>query len=264
MNLMTIHKIALKLGALNIHWYAILIVVGATIGMFLAIREAPKKGLTTDDVIDFIIISFPLALVGVRAYYVAFQWGYYSQHPSQIIALWDGGGAIYGGLIVGVIVLVIFSRFRKINAWDLLDISVPGILIGQTFGRWGNFVNQEAYGKIVSQLNYLPNFIRDQMFINGAYRAPTFLFESVGDFIGFLIIFIFRHKIKSIKRGDIFAFYLIWYGLVRFVVEGMRTDSLMLGSARVSQWLSGFLILLGGVFILYHHSKLDTQKLGRR
>ncbi|MCL2858724.1 MAG: prolipoprotein diacylglyceryl transferase, partial [Streptococcaceae bacterium] len=189
------------------------------------------------------------------AYYVIFQWSYYSQHPSEIIALWDGGGAIYGGLIAGAIVLFVYCYYKMINPLDLLDIAVPGVFLAQSIGRWGNFINQEAYGAVVKNLDYLPSFIRNQMFIDGAYRQPTFLFESIGTFIGFLVIMIFRHRLTWLKRGEIFAFYLIWYGIVRFTVEGMRTDSLMIGPLRVSQLLSLILALVGIGFIIIRRIK---------
>ncbi|HEY0222802.1 prolipoprotein diacylglyceryl transferase [Lactovum miscens] len=250
---MTIPKIALKLGPFQIHWYAIFIVVGAILAVWLAYREAPKKKIDPEAVIDFILITFPIGLIGVRIYYVAFQWSYYSLHPSEIIALWDGGGAIYGGLIAGFVTLLIFCYYKMIDTRDFLDISIPGVFLAQAFGRWGNFVNQEAYGKIVNNLNYLPSFIKNQMFIEGHFRQPTFLFESIGTFSGFVLIIIFRHRLKFLKSGDIFAFYLVWYGIVRYVVEGMRTDSLMWGSIRVSQWFSLILVVAGVILIAFNH-----------
>ncbi|MFC4651438.1 prolipoprotein diacylglyceryl transferase [Lactococcus nasutitermitis] len=252
---LALSKIALKLGPLEIHWYAILIVTGAALAVWLACKEAPRRKMTVDDVIDFILIAFPVGIVGARTYYVAFEWSYYSQHPSQIIAMWDGGGAIYGSLIAGAIVLFIFCHYRMINPLDLLDITIPGVALAQAFGRWGNFVNQEAYGKAVSNLDWLPHFIQQQMFIDGAYRLPTFLFESTGDFLCFLLIILLRHRLTFLKRGEIFAFYLIWYGTLRFFVEGMRTDSLMLGPARVSQWFSALLVLTGILFIIIRRVK---------
>ncbi len=258
---LAINKVALQLGPLAIHWYAILIVTGAALAVLLACKEAPRRKnlagepLKTDDIIDFVLIALPLGIVGARIYYVAFQWSYYSQHPSQIIAMWDGGGAIYGSLIMGAIVLFIFCYYRMIHPFDLLDITVPGVALAQAFGRWGNFVNQEAYGKIVNNLNYLPDFIKNQMFIDGHYRTPTFLYESIGDFVGFLLMIIFRHRLKFLKRGEIFAFYLIWYGTVRFFVEGMRTDSLMLGPVRVSQWLSAVLVVFAIGMIIFRRKK---------
>ncbi|MGO3264944.1 MAG: prolipoprotein diacylglyceryl transferase family protein, partial [Lactococcus lactis] len=127
---------------------------------------------------------------------------------------------------------------------------------GQSIGRWGNFVNQEAYGKVVENLDWLPSFIQNQMYIDGSYRIPTFLFESLGTLIGFIIVIVFRHRLKSILRGEIFGFYLIWYGSIRLIIEGMRTDSLMLGILRVSQILSLILVLIGFYFIIYRRFKI--------
>ena len=258
---LAIDKVALQLGPLAIHWYAILIVTGAALALWLACKEAPRRKkltgepLNSDDMVDFVLWAFPLGIVGARVYYVIFQWSYYSQHPDQIIAMWDGGGAIYGSLIMGAIVLFVFSYRRLIHPLDLLDIVVPGVALAQAFGRWGNFVNQEAYGRIVSNLDWLPHFMQQQMYIDGAYRLPTFLFESSGDFLGFLIMVGLRHRLKFLKRGEIFAFYLIWYGSLRFIVEGMRTDSLMLGPARVSQWLSAILVLTGIILVVVRRLK---------
>ena len=151
----------------------------------------------------------------------------------EIFAIWNGGLAIYGGLITGAIVLYIFADRKLINTWDFLDIAAPSVMIAQSLGRWGNFFNQEAYGAAVDNLNYLPAFIRDQMYIEGSYRQPTFLYESLWNLLGFALILIFRRKWKSLRRGHITAFYLIWYGFGRMVIEGMRTDSLMFFGLRV-------------------------------
>ena len=141
---------------------------------------------------------------------------------------------------------------------DILDVAVPAVFLGQSIGRWGNFVNKEAYGKKVENLDWLPSFIQNQMYIDGSYRNPTFLFESFGTLIGFILVIIFRHRLKSILRGEIFGFYLIWYGSIRLIVEGMRTDSLMLGMLRVSQILSLILVLIGFCFIIYRRFKIKN------
>ena len=159
-------------------------------------------------------------------------------------------------LIAGTIVLFIFSYYRMVNPMDILDVAVPAVFLGQSIGRWGNFVNQEAYGKVVENLDWLPSFIQNQMYIDGSYRIPTFLFESLGTLIGFIIVIVFRHRLKSILRGEIFGFYLIWYGSIRLIIEGMRTDSLMLGILRVSQILSLILVLIGFYFIIYRRFKI--------
>lgn len=136
---------------------------------------------------------------------------------------------------------------------DFLDIAVPGVMLAQAMGRWGNFFNQEAFGRAVNSLDYLPKFIRDQMMIDHSYRTPTFLYESTWNLIGFALVMGLRHRIKMLKSGDILAFYLVWYGLGRFVIEGMRTDSLMLGPIRVSQALSLILVIAGAILIFVNH-----------
>lgn len=249
------NPVALQLGPISIRWYAICIVSGLILAVYLSMKEAPRKKIDPDDIIDFILIAFPLAIVGARLYYVVFEWGYYSQHPGEIFAIWNGGIAIYGGLLTGALVLYLFSRRRLIEPIDFLDIAAPSVMIAQSIGRWGNFFNQEAYGAAVKSLNYLPSFIRDQMYIDGSYRQPTFLYESIWNLLGFLLILILRRKPQFLRQGEVTAFYLIWYGFGRMIIEGMRTDSLMFAGLRVSQWLSMILILVGLAIILYQRRK---------
>ena len=249
------NPVALQLGPISIRWYAICIVSGLILAVYLSMKEAPRKKINPDDIIDFILIAFPLAIVGARLYYVIFEWGYYSQHLGEIFAIWNGGIAIYGGLLTGALVLYLFSRRRLIEPIDFLDIAAPSVMIAQSIGRWGNFFNQEAYGTAVKSLNYLPSFIRDQMYIDGSYRQPTFLYESIWNLLGFLLILILRRKPQFLRQGEITAFYLIWYGFGRMIIEGMRTDSLMFAGLRVSQWLSMILILVGLAIILYQRRK---------
>ena len=249
------NPVALQLGPISIRWYAICIVSGLILAVYLSMKEAPRKKIDPDAIIDFILIAFPLAIVGARLYYVFFEWGYYSQHLSEIFAIWNGGIAIYGGLLTGALVLYLFSRRRLIEPIDFLDIAAPSVMIAQSIGRWGNFFNQEAYGAAVKSLNYLPSFIRDQMYIDGSYRQPTFLYESIWNLLGFLLILILRRKPQFLRQGEITAFYLIWYGFGRMIIEGMRTDSLMFAGLRVSQWLSMILILVGLAIIIYQRRK---------
>ena len=249
------NPVALQLGPISIRWYAICIVSVLILAVYLSMKEAPRKKIDPDDIIDFILIAFPLAIVGARLYYVIFEWGYYSQHLGEIFAIWNGGIAIYGGLLTGALVLYLFSRRRLIEPIDFLDIAAPSVMIAQSIGRWGNFFNQEAYGAAVKSLNYLPSFIRDQMYIDGSYRQPTFLYESIWNLLGFLLILILRRKPQFLRQGEVTAFYLIWYGFGRMIIEGMRTDSLMFAGLRVSQWLSMILILVGLAIIIYQRRK---------
>ena len=225
--------IAIHLGPLAIRWYALCIVTGLILAVYLTMKEAPRKKIIPDDILDFILIAFPLAILGARLYYVIFRFDYYSQNVGEIFAIWNGGLAIYGGLITGALVLYIFADRKLINTWDFLDIAAPSVMIAQSLGRWGNFFNQEAYGAAVDNLDY----------------------QSLWNLLGFALILIFRRKWKSLRRGHITAFYLIWYGFGRMVIEGMRTDSLMFFGLRVSQWLSVVLIGLGIFIILYQNRK---------
>lgn len=250
-----INPVAFKLGPFSIRWYALFIVAGLILAVYLSMKEAPKKKILSDDILDFILVAFPLSIIGARLYYVVFEWKYYSQHLDQIFEIWNGGLAIYGGLITGALILYFFSQRRLIHPVDFLDVAAPSVLIAQSIGRWGNFFNHEAYGAVVKHLNYLPNFIRKNMYIDGAYRQPTFLYESVWNLIGFILIMILRRKPKFLRRGEITAFYLIWYGLGRMIIEGMRTDSLMFVGLRVSQWLSLLLVIIGVAIIVYQRKK---------
>ncbi|NQL62233.1 prolipoprotein diacylglyceryl transferase [Streptococcus suis] len=247
--------IAIQLGPLEIRWYAICILTGLILGVYLASEEAPRKKISSDDILDFILWAFPISIIGARIYYVVFSWDQYKDNLLDVFAIWNGGIAIYGGLITGALVLYFFTRYRFIETLDFLDVVAPSVMLAQAIGRWGNFFNQEAYGAEVANLDYLPSFIRDQMFIDGAYRQPTFLFESVWNILGFALICVLRRRPKFLKQGEITAFYLIWYGCGRLLIEGMRTDSLMFFGIRVSQWLSGLLILVGISMVLVRRRK---------
>ncbi|HFI0040129.1 TPA: prolipoprotein diacylglyceryl transferase [Streptococcus suis] len=247
--------IAIRLGPLEIRWYAICILLGLVLGVYLATKEAPHKKILQDDILDFILLAFPLSIIGARIYYVAFSWSEYKDNLLSVFAIWNGGIAIYGGLITGAIVLYFFTRHRFINTLDFLDVVAPSVMIAQAIGRWGNFFNQEAYGKAVDSLNYLPSFIRDQMYIDGTYRQPTFLFESLWNLLGFGLICVLRRRPRLLKQGEITAYYLIWYGCGRLLIEGLRTDSLMFFGVRISQWLSGILIFVGISMVVVRRRK---------
>lgn len=240
-------KIILSIGGLHVTWYAVLILTGVLAAYFLAQNTMKKWGYSKTILEDYVIPMMALSIIGARLYYVIFEWDFYSAHPDQIIAIWNGGLAIYGGLIVGVLYSIYYFKRQRISALRMADCIMPGVMVAQAFGRWGNFMNQEAFGKIVPESYYalFPSFIKDQMYIQGAYREPTFLYESAGNILGFLFIyFIFRKRFYK-RRGDCAFMYCIWYGVLRFLVEGLRTDSLMIGSFRVSQLVSLAIILLG-------------------
>ncbi|MFT0129893.1 prolipoprotein diacylglyceryl transferase [Candidatus Enterenecus avicola] len=259
-----VNRVAFELFGLPIYWYAIIIVSGVIIAMWLSTREAVRVGLKPDDVTDFMLIGLPVSIIGARLYYILFDLQYYIDDPSQIFNIRSGGIAIYGALIAGGIWLYFFCQRNFISPWTFLDIAAPSVLLAQGIGRWGNFMNQEAFGAEVSrsflESLYIPKFIIDNMYIDEAYRQPTFLYESVWNVIGFIVLIFLRKKTGLLKEGEVFLSYLIWYGFGRFFIEGMRTDSLYLfGDIRVSQALSA-LLFFGAIGLLIWRRKNQTLK----
>lgn len=244
-NIQPLDRVALEIGPLTVYWYGIIIGTGLLLGWILATRETKKLGLQKEIFSDLLLWAIPIAIICARIYYVLFKWDYYSKNPGDIIAIWEGGIAIHGALIGGVITAVVFARKKGVSFWQLADIAAPSIILGQAIGRWGNFMNQEAHGTEVTRSFLenlkLPEFIINQMYIDGAYYHPTFLYESLWNFMGFILLLILR-KFQP-KRGELFFSYVIWYSIGRFFVEGLRTDSLMLtDSLRIAQTMSLFLI----------------------
>lgn len=262
MLLATIDPTAFHIFGIGIQWYAIIIVTGIVLVSWMATKEGMRVGLQENDVIDFMLWALPISIIGARLYYVIFEWSYYSQHPSQILAIRNGGLAIYGGLIAGAIVLYFYTKNRFINTWTFLDVAAPSVLLGQAIGRWGNFMNHEAFGEITTKAFlhklHLPPFIINNMYIDGAYRQPTFLYESVWNLVGFIIIILLRRKKDFFKQGEVALSYVIWYSFGRFFIEGMRTDSLMaFGGLRVSELLSAILFV-AAIVIFWYRRKNDN------
>lgn len=247
-----IDPIAFTLGPLSVRWYGIIIGSAIALGMYFVIREGNKRGLPKDTFPDLLIWAIPISIICARIYYVAFEWPYYSVHPSDIVKIWNGGIAIHGGLIGAILTTIVFSYKKNISFWKLADIAAPSILLAQAIGRWGNFMNQEAHGGLVSkellESLQLPNFIIDQMNINGQYYHPTFLYESIWNIVGVIALILLRKT--AIKRGELFLSYLIWYSIGRFFIERMRTDSLMLtDTLRIAQVMSLTLIAVSIIII---------------
>jgi phosphatidylglycerol:prolipoprotein diacylglycerol transferase len=238
-----VNPIAFRLLGIPVYWYALIIVSGIVLAVWLSSREAVRVGLREDDVIDFMLWGLPAAIIGARLYYVIFQWQDYVDHPIEIFFIRNGGLAIYGGLIGGGIALYFFTRHRFISTWTFLDIAAPSVILAQAIGRWGNFMNHEAFGPATTlrflERLHLPNFIIENMNINGTYHQPTFLYESLWNLLGFIVLVLLRRKQNFLKEGEVFLSYIIWYAFGRFFIEGLRTDSLYaFGMIRVSQLLS--------------------------
>lgn len=248
----------LDLGFIKIYWYSLLIFIALLLGIELAIRESVKHKISKDYMINLFFWMFPIALIGARLYFVLFHIDYYSQNLIEIFYVWEGGLAIHGGIIAGLIWLVFYSKRYHAPILRQMDIIAVSLFLGQAIGRWGNFMNQEAYGPMTSlsflKSIHLPNFIIEGMYINGTYYQPTFLYESLWCLVGFIIILVIR-KWKKLNVGTLSSFYLIWYGIGRFMIEGLRTDSLMFFGIKQAQIVSIIFVISGIVLAIITHTR---------
>jgi phosphatidylglycerol---prolipoprotein diacylglyceryl transferase len=258
-NIQPLDPTFLEFGVLRIQWYGLIIGLGTMLALYLAIKESERRGMHKDTFMDLMLFAVPIAIICARIYYVIFKWDYYSQNPSKIIAIWEGGIAIHGALIGSVVTAIVFARVKGLSFWKIADIAAPSIILGQAIGRWGNFMNQEAHGGPIAEnqiqtfYNVLPDFIMDQMYIQGTYYHPTFLYESIWSLVGFALLLMLRKV--NLRRGEMFLTYVIWYSIGRFFVEGLRTDSLMLGDIRVAQLISVLSIVGALVVLIYRRIK---------
>lgn len=253
------NPIFLDLGFIQIYWYSIMILVGIILSAIVMLKECKRFNIDNDFMLNLFFYIIPIAIIGARIYFVIFNIDYYSNNFIEIFRIWEGGLAIHGGIIAGLFFIVYYCKKHKQNIWKILDIAVVGLIIGQIIGRWGNFFNQEAYGSVTT-LSYLkslhlPTFIINGMNINGMYYHPTFLYESILNFIGLVILLIIRRK--NIKVGQLSSIYLIWYGAVRFFIEILRQDSLMLGNIKVAQLISILMVMIG-ITIFIKKAKNET------
>ncbi len=237
-----------------IYFYGVLIALGFALAILYCSKHAPDFGIESDDFVDLMLWLTPLSIVGARLYFVAFRWQDYAADPKQIFAVWEGGLAIYGGIIAGVLVIVFFCRHKKIPVAAMLDLAVFGLLIGQILGRWGNFMNREAFG---AETEIFCRMGLTDPAGNTIYVHPTFLYESLWNLIGLLFLIRFVKQGMCRYDGQCAMLYFFWYGLGRAWIEGLRTDSLYLGSTgiRVSQLLSVVLALLMGLLLLLQSRK---------
>jgi phosphatidylglycerol:prolipoprotein diacylglycerol transferase len=260
-------RVFLQLGPLSIYWYGVIIATGAFLGLLIATRETERLGLKKDYMIDIVVYAIPAAIVCARIYYVIFEWDRYVGGPWwDVFAIWEGGIAIHGALIGSVLTAYLYTKIKGLSFWMMADIAAPSIILGQAIGRWGNFMNQEAHGGPVTEsfynnfMQYLPGFINQQMCIDGTIYHPTFLYESVWNIIGFILLLVLRHKFNP-RRGEVFLSYVIWYSFGRFFIEGMRTDSLYLfGEIRTAQFISIVLIALAIAVIFYRRKSGMADK----
>ena len=267
-------RVAFTVFGRNVYWYGIFIGLAVVLGVLMAMKEAKRTGQSPDMYVDFIIYALIFAIIGARLYYVIFSWDFYSAHPEKIFALREGGLAIYGGIIGGVVTAIVYCKRKGVNFWLLADTIAPCLAFGQMLGRWGNFFNREAFGEYTDSLfaMRLPidavrsSDVTEQMrmhiqSIGGVEYIqvhPTFLYESLWCCALLIILFVYRKHKKY--EGELFLLYMFGYGLGRVWIEGLRTDQLILPvvGLPVSQLLAGVLVVVMGILIVYlrkHHSR---------
>lgn len=257
------NPVIFNIGSFELRWYSVLIAFAVIIGYVMIMSESKRFKIKKEFMFNMMFWTLIFAIIGARLYYVAFNLEYYSSNIVEIFQVWKGGLAIHGGLLFGTITIIIYCKKYKVRVGKILDIIVPPLLLGQAIGRWGNFFNSEAYGSIVTyqqlvNMKIIPQFIIDNMFINGSYHLPMFYFESLWCLLGFFLSLFLRRR-KYIKDGQLVAFYMMWYGAARFVIETFRTDALLFNGIRVARVVSVLMFIAGLIiqFIQSRKPKLD-------
>lgn len=252
------NRVAFNIFGFNVYYYSLCILLGVIVAYILITREGKKQGLTKEFTSDLIFYTLIIGILGARVYYCVFNLDYYLANPSEILKIYNGGLAIHGGVIAGLIFVYFYTKKKNVSFIKILDIVAPAVIIAQSFGRWGNFFNQEAHGGITTYQNlknmHIPEFIINGMHIEGKYYYPTFFFESIWCLIGFIILMIAR-KNKNLRKGFQIGFYFIWYGIGRFFIEALRTDSLMFFNLKIAQIVSLIGIIIGIIIIVTNRNK---------
>ena len=252
------NRVAFNIFGFNVYYYSLCILLGVIVAYILITREGKKQGLPKEFISDLIFYTLIIGTLGARVYYCLFNLDYYLANPSEILKIYNGGLAIHGGVIAGLIFVYFYTKKKNVSFIKILDIVAPAVIIAQSFGRWGNFFNQEAHGGITTYQNlknmHIPEFIINGMHIEGKYYYPTFFFESIWCLIGFIILMIARRN-KNLRKGFQIGFYFIWYGIGRFFIEAFRTDSLMFFGLKIAQIVSLIGIIIGIIIIVTNRNK---------
>lgn len=255
------NPILFSIGPFHIYWYSFILLIAFSFGFFLLLKQTEKEGISKSIIYDYACYLIPISLVGARLYYVLFEINHYISDPLSILRVWEGGLAIHGGIIAGAVFTYFYTKKKNIPFLKLTDILVISLIIGQILGRWGNFFNGEAYGPETTYafLNslHLPEFIIKGMLIDGVYYQPTFLYESLWNLLGLILLLIVKKKCHV--KGTTSALYVIHYGIGRFFIESLRQDSLMLGPIRVAQLISIFMIIIGVGMLFYTRKEQKNE-----
>ncbi len=254
-----------SIGPFTIHWYGIITAVTFLVIILGILKSSPKYGLSRDDLIDLMLITTPVGIIGARIFYVLVNWNYYSLYPEKIYRIWEGGLAIYGGIIVGIITIYLFCRRRKINPLKLLDHVVVYLVLGQSIGRWGNFVNQELFGPNTElPWGMTGNIIQDTILKEGYAGVdplkpvhPLFIYEALWSLIAFFILLWFRKRKKL--EGEVFSLYMIFYGGARFTIDSLRFD-LMVGNININRLIGLVFILAFGTLFIIRRFRMNKNE----
>ncbi|MBC3795784.1 prolipoprotein diacylglyceryl transferase [Acetobacterium tundrae] len=256
------NPVAFYIFGVSIRWYGLLIAFGMILGLIFAKYNCKYRDINFDSFLDVVLISLPIGIIGARLYYVVFQFNDYKDNLIDIFNIRQGGLAIHGGILFAFIAAYIVTNYKKIDFLKIADVAAPSIIIAQALGRWGNFFNGEAHGEAVSYefIKYFPLFIQKGMYIDGLFYQPTFLYESVWDLSIFLILMLILRKYQS--SGIVLFTYIGLYSVGRFFIEGLRTDSLMLGSIRIAQLMSLSGVIIWVAFLIFlKYKKTDDHLL---
>ncbi len=250
---------AFSIGGFDIRWYGILIAIGIILGIVIAQYNCKWREADYDNLLYIVLLSLPIGIIGARLYYVVFEFKNYENNIIDAFNIRNGGLAIHGGLIFAIGTALIYTKIKKLNFINFADVAARSIILAQALGRWGNFFNQEAHGDVVrfEFIKHFPMFIQKGMNINGIYYNPTFLYESTWNIIVFIILMFLLRKSK--KNGIVFFTYIGLYSIGRFIIEGMRTDSLMIGTIRMAQLISLSGVVIWIIFIGVNYYKNRTK-----
>lgn len=264
---LNVDPVLFSIGEIKVYWYGVIIAFAFIVAVMLALRDSKKFQVDQEDLIDVILFAAPIAIIFSRLFYVVFSWSDFRNNLSEIYKIWHGGLAIYGAVIGAFLTAIVFSKYRKVNVWKMFDIVAPYLIMAQGIGRWGNFVNQEAFGrntllpwgmtgnKIASQLNI---YRLEGINVDPTLPVhPTFLYESLWNFLALAVLLWYRKRKKV--DGEVFFLYMVLYGLGRFWIEGLRLDSLWFGPFRISQLLALLFVIVFSALIYVSRKKLFVK-----
>ncbi len=258
------NPVIFSIGGFDVKWYSVIVLTAVIIGITLVQKEAKKFKIKGDFIFNMIFWAIIFGLIGARLYFFIFNWEYYSKNLTEIYKTWEGGLAIHGGIIAGLITIYVYCKKYKVRFIRYIDFMAVPLLLSQAIGRWGNFFNREAHGVVTTAENlrklFIPDFIIEGMKIDGVYYTPTFLFESIACFVLFIIFFFVRRN-KYTKVGTMTGLYLIGYGIIRFFIEMSRTDALLLGGFKIAQIVSIIMIIVGVIILTINSRKSKFEDL---